>query len=77
MSDTPETDMFNGCWATERINGETIFGLAQRLERERNKAAECAESLNDIADLLDMPTGTTPSEIVEKARIRWATGTKQ
>lgn len=30
-----------------------------------SKSAESAEALNDIADLLDMPTGHSPRDVVE------------
>ena len=33
-----------------------------------HQAEEYAEALNDIADILDMPTGQTPAEIVEAVR---------
>lgn len=39
-----------------------------------SQAIEYAEALNDIADVLDMPTGATAAEIVERARNRWANG---
>lgn len=39
-----------------------------------SQAIEYAEALNDIADVLDMPTGATSAEIVKKARNRWANG---
>jgi hypothetical protein len=35
-------------------------------------AHEYAEALNDIADILDMPTGSTAAQIVTAARDRWA-----
>ena len=37
-------------------------------------AMEYAEALNDIADVLEMPTGATAAEIVKAARNRWASG---
>lgn len=37
-------------------------------------AHEYAEALDDIADLLDMPTGATPTKIVKAARKEWANG---
>ena len=39
-----------------------------------SQAMEYAEALNDIADVLNMPTGATAAEIVQKARDRWANG---
>ena len=39
-----------------------------------SQAIEYAEALNDIADVLDMPTGATAADIVRTARNRWATG---
>lgn len=39
-----------------------------------SQAIEYAEALNDIADVLDMPTGATAAEIAERARNRWANG---
>lgn len=39
-----------------------------------SQAIEYAEALNDIADVLDMPTGATSAEIVKQARNRWSDG---
>jgi hypothetical protein len=39
-----------------------------------SQAIEYAEALNDIADVLDMPTGATSADIVKKARNLWANG---
>lgn len=39
-----------------------------------SQAIEYAEALNDIAEVLDMPTGATAAEIVEAASNRWANG---
>lgn len=36
--------------------------------------AENAEALNDIADVLGMPTGSTTAEIVKKVRENMAAG---
>jgi len=37
-------------------------------------AEEYAEALADIADVLDLPTGYSPSDVVDAARIKWANG---
>jgi hypothetical protein len=50
MSDTPETDQFKGYWATKRVDRETIFDVAQRLERERDEARKEAEWARDLID---------------------------
>jgi hypothetical protein len=41
---------------------------------KEDMAHEYAEALNNIADMLDMPTGSTPAEIVKMAGNRWARG---
>jgi hypothetical protein len=35
-------------------------------------AEEYAEALADIADVLDLPTGYSSSDVVDAARIKWA-----
>lgn len=39
-----------------------------------DRAHEYAEALNDIADMLDMPTGSTSIQIVKAAGKEWANG---
>lgn len=39
-----------------------------------SQAFEYAEALNDIADLLDMPTGASPADIAQAAKNKWASG---
>ena len=39
-----------------------------------SQAEEYAEALNDIADVLGMPTGSTSSQIAEAVESRWAAG---
>ena len=49
---------------------EAWLYLLELYEMERNPAAVHSEALNDIADVLDMPTGATPAEIVAAVRER-------
>ncbi len=69
MTDTPETDL-----AVRGSNGQWSFGLrdlCERLERQRDAAVALnyakAEIIDELADILNMPTGATDEEIGEAA----------
>lgn len=44
----------------------------KRVREAIKQAAECAEALNDIADMLDLPTGCSPHDVVKAAAARLA-----
>jgi hypothetical protein len=46
---TPETDAYKGTHETHRVKGKTIYGHAERLERERDEAREELEDWRNAA----------------------------
>lgn len=51
MSDTPETDAYNGTHETHRICGLTIYGHAREMENQRNLWRDKYENAQRLADI--------------------------
>lgn len=72
MSDTPETDAFANRGFEHRADELCkLYEFASSLERQRDEAVALnyakAEIIDELADILNMPTGATDEEIGEAA----------